>query len=178
MNDAATKRSDDSKLIVTKEGEKAEQAGKLEESKEAKRTKSGQLDVLESQIANTHKVCDFLLAEYAKIKGEAGGEQRGEADEERPAGRPRVADCQHAQGLRLPPGRVRKDQGGTHEGGRGLEGIQAGPLWRQGLPPTLRPHGRGALGPSAAEGARAMAIARSRGSSVKFRRDPHPFTRR
>merc|ERR1719443_1050633 len=51
MNDAATKRSDDSKLIVTKEGEKAEQTGKLEESKEAKRTKSGQLDVLESQIA-------------------------------------------------------------------------------------------------------------------------------
>merc|ERR1719262_1263320 len=37
MNDAATKRSDDSKLIVTKEGEKAEKTGKLEESKEAKR---------------------------------------------------------------------------------------------------------------------------------------------
>merc|ERR1719395_136000 len=39
MNDAATKRSDDSKLIVTKEGEKAEKTGTLEESKEAKRTK-------------------------------------------------------------------------------------------------------------------------------------------
>jgi hypothetical protein len=77
MNDAATKRSDDSKLIVTKEGEKAEQAGKLEESKEAKRTKSGQLDVLESQIANTHKVCDFLLAEYAKIKEERTKEEEG-----------------------------------------------------------------------------------------------------
>merc|ERR1719379_1912690 len=77
MNDAATKRSDDSKLLVTKEGEKAEQTGKLEESKEAKRTKSGQLDVLESQIANTHKACDFLLAEYAKIKEERTNEEEG-----------------------------------------------------------------------------------------------------
>merc|ERR1719440_58681 len=77
MNDAATKRSDDSKAIVTKEGEKAEQTGKLEESKEAKRTKSGQLDVLESQIANTHKVCDFLMAEYAKLKEERTKEEEG-----------------------------------------------------------------------------------------------------
>merc|ERR1719198_1382678 len=77
MNDAATKRSDDSKLIVTKEGEKATQTGKLEESKEAKRTKSGQLDILESQIANTHKACDFLLAEYAKIKEERTKEEEG-----------------------------------------------------------------------------------------------------
>merc|ERR1719421_824687 len=43
MNDAATKRSDDSKLIVTKEGEKAEKTTKLEEDKELKRTKSGAL---------------------------------------------------------------------------------------------------------------------------------------
>merc|ERR1719271_569945 len=77
MNDAAVKRSDDSKLIVTKEGEKAEMTGKLEESKEAKRTKSGQLDVLESQIANTHKACDFLLAEYAKLKEERTKEEEG-----------------------------------------------------------------------------------------------------
>merc|ERR1719316_113119 len=39
MNDAATKRADDSKLMVTKEGEKAEQTTKLEELKESKRTK-------------------------------------------------------------------------------------------------------------------------------------------
>merc|ERR1719271_1668570 len=48
MADAATKRSDDSKLIVTKEGEKAEKTTKLEELKESKRTKSGALDVLET----------------------------------------------------------------------------------------------------------------------------------
>merc|ERR1719473_209249 len=45
MNDAATKRADDSKLMVTKEGEKAEQTTKLEELKETKRTKKGQLEV-------------------------------------------------------------------------------------------------------------------------------------
>merc|ERR1719482_2635296 len=46
MNDAATKRADDSKLMVTKEGEKAEQTTKLEEFKETKRTKKGQLEEL------------------------------------------------------------------------------------------------------------------------------------
>merc|ERR1719281_1505126 len=45
MNDAATKRADDSKLMVTKEGEKSEQTTKLEELKETKRTKKGQLEV-------------------------------------------------------------------------------------------------------------------------------------
>merc|ERR1719473_678228 len=49
MSDAATKRADDSKLMVTKEGEKAEKATKLEELKESKRTKSGELDILESK---------------------------------------------------------------------------------------------------------------------------------
>merc|ERR1719364_408958 len=60
MNDAATKRADDSKLMVTKEGEKAEATTKLEELKETKRTKKGQLEVLEDKIDNLHKTCDFL----------------------------------------------------------------------------------------------------------------------
>merc|ERR1719316_505227 len=47
MSDAATKRSEDSQLMVTKEGEKAEQTTKLEEFKESRRTKKGQLEVLE-----------------------------------------------------------------------------------------------------------------------------------
>merc|ERR1719159_695463 len=77
MNDAATKRSDDSKLIVTKEGEKAEQAQTLEDTKESKRTKSGQLDVLETKISDLHKTCDFLLAEYEKIRTERTKEEEG-----------------------------------------------------------------------------------------------------
>merc|ERR1719364_350175 len=77
MKDAATKRADDSKLIVTKEGEKAEQTTKLEETKESKRTKKGQLEVLDDKIDNLHKTCDFLLAEYAKIKEQRTKEEEG-----------------------------------------------------------------------------------------------------
>merc|ERR1719389_248244 len=61
MNDAATERSDDSKLIVTKEGEKAEKSTKLEENKELKRTKGQALTVMEAKQDNLHKTCDFLI---------------------------------------------------------------------------------------------------------------------
>merc|ERR1719305_1322164 len=77
MNDAATKRSEDSKLMVTKEGEKAEKTTKLEELKEAKRTKKGQLEVLEDKIDNLHKTCDFLVAQYAAIKEARTKEEEG-----------------------------------------------------------------------------------------------------
>merc|ERR1719456_1442878 len=74
MSDAATKRSDDSKLIVTKDGEKAEKATELTESK---RTKNGQLDVLEDKIATLHKTCDFLVAHYASIREDRLKEEEG-----------------------------------------------------------------------------------------------------
>merc|ERR1719321_2530351 len=77
MNDAATKRADDSKLMVTKEGEKAEKTTKLEELKESKRTKKGQLEVLEDKIDNLHKTCDFLIAQYAAIKEARTKEEEG-----------------------------------------------------------------------------------------------------
>merc|ERR1719450_518196 len=77
MNDAAAKRADDSKLIVTKEGEKAEKTTKLEELKESKRTKNGELDVLEAKIDNLHKTCDFLIEHYKGIKEERMKEEEG-----------------------------------------------------------------------------------------------------
>merc|ERR1719450_573326 len=77
MSDAATKRSDDSKLIVTKEGEKAEKAAMLEDSKEAKRTKGDELDVLETKIQDLHKTCDFLIEHYAGIREERLKEEEG-----------------------------------------------------------------------------------------------------
>merc|ERR1719364_643255 len=77
MNDAAKKRADDSKLLVTKEGEKAEKTTKLEDLKESKRTKSGALDVLETKIDNFHKTCDFLIEHYAGIKEERTKEEEG-----------------------------------------------------------------------------------------------------
>merc|ERR1719213_996962 len=77
MNDAATKRSDDSKLIVTKDGEKAEKTTLLEDTKEAKRTKNNQLEVLEDKISNLHKTCDFLVEHYAGIREERLKEEEG-----------------------------------------------------------------------------------------------------
>merc|ERR1719450_525212 len=77
MNDAATKRSDDSKLIVTKEGEKAEKSTVLEDTKTSKRTKSEQLDVLESKISDLHKTCDFLIEKYEAIRTERLKEEEG-----------------------------------------------------------------------------------------------------
>merc|ERR1719378_1701835 len=77
MNDAATKRSDDSKLIVTKEGEKAEKSTVLEDTKTSKRTKNEQLDVLESKISDLHKTCDFLLEKYEAIRAERLKEEEG-----------------------------------------------------------------------------------------------------
>merc|ERR1719156_42353 len=77
MADAATKRTDDSKLIVTKEGEKAEKTTQLEETKEAKRTKKGELDILETTTDNLHKTCDFLIEHYAKMKEERTKEEEG-----------------------------------------------------------------------------------------------------
>merc|ERR1719191_2016083 len=77
MNDAATKRSDDSKVMVAKENEKAEKTTRLEELKESKRTKKGQLEVLEDKIDNLHKTCDFLIAQYAAIKEARTKEEEG-----------------------------------------------------------------------------------------------------
>merc|ERR1719440_69027 len=77
MNDAATKRSDDSKAIVTKEGEKAEKSTVLEDTKTSKRTKNDQLDVLESKISDLHKTCDFLLEKYEAIRAERLKEEEG-----------------------------------------------------------------------------------------------------
>merc|ERR1719271_679420 len=64
MKDAATKRSDDSKLIVTKEGEKSDLTSKLEDLKEARMTKGSQLDIAKETLLDTHKTCDSLLENY------------------------------------------------------------------------------------------------------------------
>jgi len=77
LKDAATKRSEDSKLVVTKESTKSEETMKLEELQESKRTKKDQLDVLEDKIDNLHKACDFLIEQYAAIKEARTKEEEG-----------------------------------------------------------------------------------------------------
>ena len=60
MADPATKRSSDSKLMITKEGKKVEQTTKLEEAKESKHTKKQQREVLEDKIENLIRELDCV----------------------------------------------------------------------------------------------------------------------
>merc|ERR1719498_790271 len=64
MNDSATKNTDDSKLIVTKEAEKAEKSSTLESLKENHRMNSDEIDILETKIDDLHKTCDSMLESY------------------------------------------------------------------------------------------------------------------
>merc|ERR1719387_1952526 len=68
MKDATVKRAEDSKLVITKDGEKAEMSSKLEELKEGKRTKTGQLGNANDTLNDLHKTCDFLLDNYDSRK--------------------------------------------------------------------------------------------------------------
>merc|ERR1719506_2319917 len=70
MNDSATKRTDDSKLIVTKEAEKAEKTSHLEDLKENHRTNSNEIDILETKIDDLHKTCNSPMEHYDAKKEE------------------------------------------------------------------------------------------------------------
>merc|ERR1719198_1018175 len=77
MSDSATKRTDDSKLIVTKEAEKAEKASALEELKENHRTNSEDIDLLETKLDDLHKTCDSPMEQYNGKKEERAKEVEG-----------------------------------------------------------------------------------------------------
>merc|ERR1719428_1921297 len=70
MNDSAKKHADDSKLIVTKETEKAETTSHLEDLKENHRTNSKEIDILETKIDELHKTCDPFMEHYDGKKEE------------------------------------------------------------------------------------------------------------
>merc|ERR1719450_597204 len=77
MNDSATKRTDDSKLVVTKEAEKAEKTSVLEELKENHRTNSDEINILETKLDDLHKTCDSPIEHYAGKKEERVKEAEG-----------------------------------------------------------------------------------------------------
>jgi len=64
MADAAQKRTDDSKLTVTKEGEKAELVSKLEDTREVKGTKDEQFQISAGTLSDLHRTCDSLLKNF------------------------------------------------------------------------------------------------------------------
>jgi len=77
MSDAATKRTDDSKLMVTKEGEKAELASKLEDTREAKGTKDEQRQISAGTLMDLHRTCDNLLKNFDAQKESRAKEIEG-----------------------------------------------------------------------------------------------------
>jgi len=77
MKDAAGKREEDSKLMVTKQGEKAEATTKLEEAREGKATKEAQLGDANTKLNDLHQTCDFLLDNYDSRKEARAKESDG-----------------------------------------------------------------------------------------------------
>merc|ERR1719387_1905535 len=77
MKDSATKRADDSALIVTKEAEKAEKTSVLADLEEGLRTKGTEVLVLETKIEDTSKLCDPLIESYDAKREERAKEAEG-----------------------------------------------------------------------------------------------------
>merc|ERR1719160_2393656 len=64
MSESTEKRAADSKLIVTKEGEKATLTAVLEDAKAEKALKANQLVIAGEKLSEIHASCDFLLENY------------------------------------------------------------------------------------------------------------------
>ena len=77
MKDAATKRSDDSKLIVEKQGAKADEATNLQSVRSERATKADQLSITQGKMDDLHIDCDYLLSNYEDIKKDRATEVDG-----------------------------------------------------------------------------------------------------
>jgi len=77
MQDAATKREEDSKLIVEKEGSKAELGENLQDARELRGTKSEQHRNSKTKLQDLHKDCDYLLKNYDSRKESRAKESDG-----------------------------------------------------------------------------------------------------
>merc|ERR1719321_2434052 len=81
MKDAAEKREEDSKLIVEKEGSKADVTTRLTEARELRATKRDQLGIAQDKLASLHKDCDYLLQNYDERKASRATERRPQAEQ-------------------------------------------------------------------------------------------------
>jgi len=68
MKDAASKREEDSKLMVEKGAAKAEQVENLQNARAELATKRDQLGITQGKLDDVHRDCDYLLANYDEIK--------------------------------------------------------------------------------------------------------------
>jgi len=77
MKDAAVKREEDSKLIVEKEGSKADTMTRLQTARELRATKRDQLGNTQDSEKNIHIDCDHLLKNYEDMKEKRATERDG-----------------------------------------------------------------------------------------------------
>jgi len=77
MKDGATKRSEDSKLMVEKNGSKADTMTRLQVAREARATKRDQLGITQDKLSALHKDCDNLLQNYDEQKAKRATESDG-----------------------------------------------------------------------------------------------------
>jgi len=68
MNDAATKRADDSKLMVEKQGAVAEEQTNLQTARTTASSKREQLGITQGKMDDLHMDCDGLLNDYDERK--------------------------------------------------------------------------------------------------------------
>jgi hypothetical protein len=71
MKDAAVKREEDSKLIVEKEGAKADIMARLQNARELRMTKRDQLRNAQDSEQSIHVDCDYLLKNYDDMKAKS-----------------------------------------------------------------------------------------------------------
>merc|ERR1719502_1660310 len=64
MNDSATKRSEDSKAIATKDGEVAGLKEELQAANDSKKAEEKELLATREYLANLHGECDWLMENY------------------------------------------------------------------------------------------------------------------
>jgi len=77
MKDAAEKRETDSKLIVEKEGAKADTMTRLQMAREQRATKRDQLGITKDKEQSLHVDCDYLLKSYEDMKAKRATERDG-----------------------------------------------------------------------------------------------------
>jgi septal ring factor EnvC (AmiA/AmiB activator) len=77
MKDSAEKREEDSKLIVEKEGSKADTMTRLQVARELRATKRDQLGITQDKEQSLHVDCDHLLKNYEDMKKKRATESDG-----------------------------------------------------------------------------------------------------
>jgi len=77
MKDSAEKRESDSKLIVEKEGSKADTMTRLQVARELRATKREQYGITKDKEQSLHVDCDYLLKNYEDMKAKRATERDG-----------------------------------------------------------------------------------------------------